>query len=100
MGRDTMLNGKRRNAMEITISVLEEARNGINKTRLVYRTNLNFLLIQRYTDFLQQKGLIEFVSEPQPVYKTTQKGIELLDEFSKIKQILGVNDLSVDEVSG
>jgi len=94
-----MLSGKRRNAMEITVNILEQARNGINKTRLVYRTNLNFLLIQRYIDFLIEKNLIEVVNKPQPVYQTTQKGIELLTGFSKIKEILGVNELS-DEVTG
>lgn len=93
-----MLNGKRRNAMEITINVLEQAKNGINKTRLVYRTNLNFMLIQKYIDFLQQKNLIEVTTDPHAVYKTTQKGNELLEEFSKIKHILGVDDFSIDEV--
>jgi len=95
-----MLSGKRRNAMEIAVSVLEEARNGINKTRLVYRTNLNFLLIQRYVDFLVQKNMIEIINDPTPIYKTTQKGISLLDEFSKIKNILGTNELAVAEVLG
>jgi predicted transcriptional regulator len=95
-----MLSGKRRNAMEIAVSVLEEARNGINKTRLVYRTNLNFLLIQRYVDFLVQKNMIEIINDPTPIYKTTQKGISLLDEFSKIKNILGTNELAVAEVFG
>ncbi len=99
MARDNMLNGKRRNAMEITISILEEARNGINKTRLVYRTNLNFLLIQRYMDFLQQKGLLEVIHNPHQSYKTTEKGNELLHEFAKIKELLGVTDLSAGEVS-
>lgn len=91
-----MLSGKRRNAMEIAVNVLEEARSGINKTRLVYRTNLNFLLIQRYVDFLVQKNMIEVVNDPTPIYRTTQKGVELLDEFSKIKDILGANELSVE----
>ena len=93
-----MLNGKRRNAMEITINILEQAKSGINKTRLVYRTNLNFMLIQKYIDFLQAKNLIEVTSGPHMVYRTTQRGTELLEEFSKIKHILGVDDLSIDEV--
>lgn len=101
MGRDSMLHGKRRNAMEITISILEESREGMNKTRLVYRTNLNFFLIQKYIDFLKQKGLLEIVHNPNQLFKTTEKGKALLEEFSKIKDILGVNNLSIDEeVSG
>jgi len=95
-----MLSGKRRNAMEITVSILEQARTEINKTRLVYRTHLNFLLIERYIDFLIDKNLIEIVHNPQPLYQTTQKGIELLNEFSKIREILGASELSADEVFG
>jgi predicted transcriptional regulator len=89
-----MLGGRRRNAMEVAANILEEARLGINKTRLVYRTNLNHLLIQRYIDVLIDKNLLEVVPNPHPIYRTTPKGIGLLNEFSKISQMLGVNELS------
>jgi predicted transcriptional regulator len=32
---------------------------GATKTSLVYKSNLNFILIQKYIDLLQQKGLLE-----------------------------------------
>jgi predicted transcriptional regulator len=95
--KETMLHGKRRNAMEIVANILEEASNGINKTRLVYRTNLNFLLIQRYIDYLVGKELLEVKSNPSTVYVTTQKGKDLLAEFSKIKEIVGVQTIQTPE---
>ncbi len=83
--------------MEIAVNILEESRNGINKTRLVYRTNLNFLLIQRYIDYLVGKGLLEITSNPTPVYSTTEKGKSLLDEFGRIKEIMGVQTIQTAE---
>jgi predicted transcriptional regulator len=95
--KETMLHGKRRNAMEIVVNILEEAKDGINKTRLVYRTNLNFLLIQRYIDYLVNKGLMEIRNSPGPLYLTTDKGRALLEEFGKIKEIVGVETISTPE---
>ena len=95
--KETMLHGKRRNAMEIVVNILEEARGGINKTRLVYRTNLNFLLIQRYIDYLTTKGLMEVRNNPSPTYATTEKGLALLEEFGKIKELVGVETIATPD---
>ncbi|MFQ5920514.1 MAG: winged helix-turn-helix domain-containing protein [Nitrososphaerales archaeon] len=76
--------------MEIIVNILEESRNGINKTRLVYRTNLNFLVVQKYIDFLTTKGLLQVEQRPNQVYVTTEKGLQFLNEFSKLAEILGV----------
>lgn len=95
--KETMLHGKRRNAMEIVVNILEEAKDGINKTRLVYRTNLNFLLIQRYINYLTDKGLMEIRNDPNPVYVTTEKGKALLEEFGKIKEIVGIETIATQE---
>lgn len=95
--KETMLHGKRRNAMEIVVNILEEATDGINKTRLVYRTNLNFLLIQRYIDYLVNKGLLEVKTTPSTLYATTDKGRALLEEFGKIRAIVGVETIATPD---
>lgn len=79
--------------MEIVVNILEEANSGINKTRLVYRTNLNFLLVQKYIDYLTHKGLLAVKSGANTTYATTDKGRELLTEFGKIKEIVGVETM-------
>jgi len=83
----------RRSSMEIIVNILEEARNGINKTRLVYRTNLNFLVVQKYIDFLTDKSLIQVDQRPNLVYVTTERGLQFLGEFAKLKDIMGIEQV-------
>jgi len=52
--------------------ILTEALNGANKTRLVYRANLNFLRTHRYLSELLKKGLL--VKEGEDKYRTTDEG--------------------------
>ncbi len=81
---------ERRNSLEIIVSILNEARTGVNKTRLVYRTNLNFLVIKKYIDLLTNRGLLQVDLRPNPVYVTTEKGLKLVEEFTKLNEMLGV----------
>lgn len=78
--------------MEIIVSILKEAKSGITKTRLVYRTNMNFFAIRKHMDFLIQKGLLSLDYGSLPLYTTTEKGLEFLSEFDKIKETLGIVD--------
>ena len=77
--KKSIFRAERRSSMEIMVNILEEARSGINKTRLVYRTNLNFIVVQKYIDFLTEKGLIQTDQRPNLVYVTTEKGVQFLD---------------------
>ncbi len=88
--KKSIFKAERRSSMEIMVNVLEESRNGINKTRLVYRTNLNFIVVQKYIDFLTDKGLITTDQRPNLVYVTTEKGVRFLDEFTKLTDIMGI----------
>lgn len=63
-----MLGFKRRSTIEIAIAILELARYGIQKTKLVYRTNFNHTLMQKYLDFLVRKNLLEVVYTPRPIF--------------------------------
>lgn len=61
----------RRSRMDIVVDVLEVAKNGVNKTAIVYRTNLNFTLAEKYLDLLEKQGLLENKSDK---YITSDKG--------------------------
>ena len=83
----------RRSGIEIIAEILEEARQGITKTKLVYRTNLNFLVVRKHLDLLLEKNLLELVDGSTKLYMTTQKGSEFLSEFRKIKGMLEPSEM-------
>jgi predicted transcriptional regulator len=91
--KKSIFKAERRSSMEIMVNILEEARNGINKTRLVYRTNLNFIVVQKYINFLSDKGLIRTDQRPNLVFVTTERGGQFLDEFAKLRDIMGIEQL-------
>ncbi len=49
---------KRRTKFDIVIAILEVVSGGTNKTKIVYRANLNFNLATKYLNFLLEKGLV------------------------------------------
>ncbi|MBU4139994.1 MAG: winged helix-turn-helix domain-containing protein [Euryarchaeota archaeon] len=71
----------RRSRIDIIIDVLEVAVMGVNKTAVVYRTNLNFKLAEKYLDLLQKQG---FVENTVNKYKTTDKGKIFLQKAKEL----------------
>ncbi|MBP2031127.1 putative transcriptional regulator [Methanohalophilus levihalophilus] len=62
---------KRRNRIDISADILETAKNGANKTQIVYNTNLNFSIAKKYLEMLEEKELIR---QEGNLYITTEKG--------------------------
>ncbi len=71
----------RRSKIDIIIDVLEVAKMGVNKTSVVYRTNLNFKLADKYLELLQNQGLVENRLDK---YVTTDKGKIFLEKAKEI----------------
>jgi predicted transcriptional regulator len=71
----------RRSRMDIVVDVLEVAKNGVNKTAIVYRTNLNFTLAEKYLELLEKQGLLENKSDK---YITSDKGKVFLAKAKEI----------------
>jgi predicted transcriptional regulator len=80
--------------VEVIAEILGEALEGANKTRLMYRCNLNFGRFNRYLRELLDAGLIERVAaNPDAglvLYRTTDKGRELLKILQKASEFLSV----------
>jgi len=70
-----------RSRIDIIIDVLEVAKVGVNKTGLVYKTNLNFKLADNYLEILQNQGLVE---KRLDKYITTDKGKAFLQKANEI----------------
>ena len=85
---------RRRSRTEVIIDILSEALGEANKTRIMYRANLNFLRFNRYFGELLDAGLIEVFDNPGSefsggvVYRTTEKGRELLKVLEKAKRFI------------
>src|SRR5659263_146628 len=61
----------RRSKIDIVVDVLEVMKTGVNKTAIVYKTNLNFRLAEKYLLLLEKQGLLEKKSDK---YFTSDKG--------------------------
>jgi len=82
---------RRRSRAEVIADILGEASDGANKTRLIYRCNLNFARFNRYLHELLRANLVECVNanpEGVALYKTTEKGRELLEVLRKASEFL------------
>jgi len=82
---------KRRGRIEVIASILDVAREGASKTRLVYKANLNFNILNKYLNFLLKNGLITKIGgNGHPIlYKTTEKGREFLIRYKQLSEMLG-----------
>jgi predicted transcriptional regulator len=75
---------RRRHRMEIVADILRNATGGIQKTQLVYLTNINFTLLKKYQSILVEKGLIESTNGRMC---TTEAGIEFLRKYEELMKI-------------
>jgi len=71
----------RRDKFEIIASILNKARDGTKKTRLVYETNLNFTMLRKYMHVLSERGFV--IATNGRIY-TTMKGIEFLEKYEEL----------------
>ena len=73
---------KRRSRIDISEEILSAALDGAKKTHIVYSANLNFDIINKYLDMLEEKGLIVKDGE---LYITTDKGKKFQEKARELK---------------
>ena len=78
---------RRRDYMRVVEDILTTALNGTSKTRIVYQANLNFKMCRLYLEDLISKDLLKLMEDSPKRYRTTEKGREFLDHYSKIKEL-------------
>lgn len=77
---------RNRTSLMVAKDILVVAIGGSNKTRLVYRSNLNFKLIKTWLSRLIAKGLIESSSTSR-TWTTTQRGVEFILAMDEVMAI-------------
>ena len=78
----------RRGRLDIIADILRTANRGSKKTRLVYKTNTNFVLMKEYLELLEKRGLV--ILYDAKVY-STDAGNEYLLYYDELMQLLKNN---------
>jgi predicted transcriptional regulator len=82
---------KYRSRTDIVGSILKSANGGrANKTKIMYKAFLSFEQLKEYLTVLQEKGLIEY-EEEQKTYRTTTKGIRLLQPVNNMEELTPIH---------
>jgi predicted transcriptional regulator len=73
------------------IGLLLEAANGggATKTKMMYKAFLSFNQLREYLEVLVENALIEY--EGNQTYRTTQKGLRVLQLQNKIEELAPMN---------
>ncbi len=74
----------RRSRYTIILQILTICRTGANKTKIIYRGNLNFKIANPYINLLINNGLISIEPGNPKIYRTTTKGASLLKNLSQV----------------
>jgi predicted transcriptional regulator len=84
---------KYRSRSEI-VSLLLDASNGggATKTKLMYKAYLSFNQLREYLSLLVENGLIEY-EEGMRTYRTTEKGIRLLQIQNTMDEIAPIHNI-------
>jgi len=78
---------KRRSRHDIIADILEDAKDGTRKTHIMYRVNLSYSQNERYLTALKKAG---FISEENGVWKTTEKGLHVLEACKLCRRLCEV----------
>ena len=82
----------RRSRTEVIVDILVEALPGANKTRIMYRANLNFLRFNQYLSEMLDNGLLrmENHNNGRVVYRATESGKTLLETLQKARKFMAI----------
>ena len=82
----------RRSNIEVMADILRLGEAG--KTEIMYSANMSYRQLQRYLQFLTDRGFIEIIKVGNPVttYKVNKKGLRLLKNIENLLATLGMED--------
>lgn len=74
------------------MDILTEALEGANKTRIMYRANLNFLRFNSYLNEMLENGMLKEVNsgDGRVVYKITENGKAFLKTLRRAQDFMSV----------
>ena len=81
---------KYRSRSEIVALILEAANGGATRTKIMYKAFLSFVHLKGYLSMLLENELIEYDAGGK-IYKTTPRGIRLLEVYNQINHELTIS---------
>lgn len=86
---------KYRSRTDITSQVLEAANGGATKTMIMYKAYLSYAQLKEYLSMMLVNDLLEY-NEGEHRYKTTEKGMQFVEAYEKIRNMTGkMKEISV-----
>ena len=64
---------------------------GVLKTKIMYEAFMSFSQLEEYVGLLLRNGLLEH-DELKKTYKTTEKGLRLLELYNRLHEIVTQNE--------
>ena len=77
---------KYRSRSDITTMILEAARSGATKTKMMYNAYLSYSQLLEYMKYLQQNDLLKY-EEGTHLYRPTEKGLKFLNLSDKLSKM-------------
>ena len=92
----------RRSKLEIYVDILKVLVHWrpLKFTHIMYKANLNSIVLEEYLAFLIKQGIVEakILSRERKIYAITQHGITVLEQFRELKEVLPTDEGTQDEV--
>ena len=80
-----------RSKPEITAMMLESARMGATKTKMMYNAYLSHTQVQEYMKFLQKSDLLTYEKDTQ-LYRPTEKGLKFVNLLNALGEIVPLSN--------
>ena len=72
--------------------IIESARSGATKTKIMYNAYLSYTQLVGYLEHLQQNDLLAY-EEGTQIYRPTEKGLKFLNLSDKLRKMTTVTNL-------
>jgi predicted transcriptional regulator len=80
--------------------IMEAAKGGELKTRIMYMVNLSFSQVNEYLSFLANKGFLKVITQKgKKVYETTTKGILYIENYKQMADRLNIQEVAETQIT-
>ena len=82
---------KYRSRSEITAMIIEAARSGATKTKIMYKAYLSYFQVVEYLKYLQQNDLLAY-EEGTQLYRPTERGLKFLNLSDELNEMATITN--------